>query len=71
MRDMNIYLIKMTAGWNDKYSHKNMKLCNQLTYVFKREKTEGRDIAWQWQIKAIAKPRGNHIEATEDREQGS
>jgi len=35
---MNIYLIKMTAGWNDKYSHKNMKLCNQLTYVFKREK---------------------------------
>ena len=51
MWDMNIYLIKMTAGWNDKYSHKNMKLCNQLTYVFKQEKTEGKGIAWQWQIK--------------------
>jgi len=23
MQDMNIYLIKMTAGWNDKYSYKN------------------------------------------------
>ena len=51
---MNIYLIQMTAKQSDnnsqKSEHETLQLRysreNHLTYVFKREKTEGTGIVW-------------------------